>query len=400
MSPGEPVGESGEPAAESATAQWYRHFGTLDAPGSSPCYAEWAVGIAGDAELIRRIDQWPHHKRQPLLVLAAARFLGAQISPYRDFRKFLDQRWAAVSEIVLSRATQTNEAGRCATLLPSLAQISAAEGRPLALIEVGASAGLALFADRYGYEYVPEAASGNGAGTGTDAGAGSGSVTGTGSEGAGTEGGGARGGPGAGNTSTAHEDTTTRLVPAGARPGTYPVLRCVTSGPVPLPAALPEVVWRAGIDLNPLDVRNPDDVAWLEALVWPEQEFRLERLRQAIAIAREHPPLLVSGDLNEQLAGLAARAPEDAALVVFHSAVMAYLDAGGRARFRRTMADLAAERGCHWLSNEGHTVLAQADGSTVVPEMDDTRLRGRFLLLQDGQPAAIAGPHGQSLEWL
>ena len=169
---------------------------------------------------------------------------------------------------------------------------------------------------------------------------------------------------------------------------------------MPLPAEIPRVVWRAGIDLNPLDVRNPDDVAWLEALVWPEQEFRLERLRQAIAIARERPPLLVAGDLNEQLVALAGRAPADAALVVFHSAVMAYLDAGGRSRFRRTMADLAAERGCHWLSNEGHTVLAQADGSTVVPEMDDARLRGRFLLLQDGQPAAITGPHGQSLEWL
>ncbi|SKC05844.1 Uncharacterized protein conserved in bacteria [Arthrobacter sp. 49Tsu3.1M3] len=344
---------SGEPATDSATAQWYRHFGTIDAPGSSPCYAEWTVGIAGDAELIRRIDQWPHHKRQPLLILAAARFLGAQISPYRDFRNFLDQHWAAVSEIVLSRSTQTNEAGRCATLLPSLAQISAAESRPLALIEVGASAGLALFPDHYGYEYVPEA-----------------------------------------------EDARTTLVPAGAQPGTYPVLRCVTSGPVPLPAALPQVLWRAGIDLNPLDVRNPDDVAWLEALVWPEQEFRLERLRQAIAIAREHPPLLVAGDLNEQLAALAARAPEDAALVVFHSAVTAYLDAGGRARFRRTMADLAAERAATGSRTKGHTVLAQADGSTVVPEMDDTRLGGRFQLLQDGQPAAIAGPHGQSLEWL
>ena len=54
---------------------------------------------------------------------------------------------------MLSRATQTNEAGRCATLLPSLAAISAAEDKPLALIEVGASAGLALFPDRYGYEY-------------------------------------------------------------------------------------------------------------------------------------------------------------------------------------------------------------------------------------------------------
>ncbi len=75
---------AGEPGAgESATAQWYRHFGTVDAPGNSDCYAEWSVGIAEDPELLRRIDEWPHNKRQPLLMLAAARFLGAQISPYR-----------------------------------------------------------------------------------------------------------------------------------------------------------------------------------------------------------------------------------------------------------------------------------------------------------------------------
>jgi len=375
MSPAGPVAASGE----SATARWYRHFGTVDAPASSPCYAEWAVGIADDAELIRRIDRWPHHKRQPLLILAAARLLGAQISPYRDFRRFLDGHWAKVSEIVLSRATQTNEAGRCATLLPSLAQIAAAEGRPLALIEVGASAGLALYPDCYGYEFVAALPDDGDAGK---------------------RAGGGDGPDGGGHTAGAADARTTRLGPDGARPGTFPVLRCVTSGPVPLPAELPQVVWRAGIDLNPLDVRNADDVAWLEALVWPEQEFRRERLRQAIAIARERPPLLVAGDLNEQLIALADQAPADAALVVFHSAVTAYLDASARSRFRRTMEDLAAERGCHWLSNEGHTVLAQADGSNVVPEMDDARLHGRFLLLHDGEPAAITGPHGQSLEWL
>jgi hypothetical protein len=160
------------------------------------------------------------------------------------------------------------------------------------------------------------------------------------------------------------------------------------------------VVWRAGIDLNPLDVRNPDDVAWLEALVWPEQDFRRERLRRAIAVAQADPPLLVAGDLNDRLLGLAAQAPPDATLVVFHSAVMAYLDAEARDRFRGTMSRLAVERGCHWLSNEGHTVILQADGSSVVPEMDDERLRGRFLLLHNGTPVAITGPHGQSLEWL
>ena len=162
MSPAGPAARSGE----SATAQWYRHFGTFDAPGSSPCYAEWAVGIADDDELIRRIEQWPHNKRQPLLILAAARFLGAQVSPYRQFRSFLDDHWASVSEIVLSRATQTNEAGRCATLLPSLARISAAQGQPLALIEVGASAGLALYPDCYGYEFVASLPEDKGAGGG------------------------------------------------------------------------------------------------------------------------------------------------------------------------------------------------------------------------------------------
>ena len=115
-------------------------------------------------------------------------------------------------------------------------------------------------------------------------------------------------------TSTTPAPGVTRLAPAGAAPGSYPVLRCAVTGPVPLPAELPRVVWRAGIDLNPLDVRNPDDVAWLEALIWPEQDFRRERLRRAIAVARADPPLLVAGDLNDQLrrpgrAGAAGRHP-------------------------------------------------------------------------------------------
>ena len=338
------------PTGGAATAEWYRNFGAVDAPGSSDCYAEWALGVADDPELIGRIDQWPHNKRQPLLLFAAARFLGAGISSYPVFREFLDANWADVSRVALSRATQTNEVGRCATLLPSLALISAQQDRPLALIEVGTSAGLALFPDKYRYEFDD----------GT---------------------------------------TLTQLSPeAGADEA--PVLRCTTTGPVPLPRHLPSVAWRAGIDLNPLDVRNPDDVAWLEALVWPEQEFRRERLHRAIAIAQAAPPLLVAGDLNDKLPDLVEQAPSDAAVVVFHSAVMGYLSSSERARFQGIVRELAVSHGCHWLSNEGNSVIEQEDGSSVVPHLDEARLRGRFLLSQDGEPVAIAGPHGQSLEWL
>jgi hypothetical protein len=45
-------------------------------------------------------------------------------------------------------------------------------------------------------------------------------------------------------------------------------------------------------------------------------------------------------------------------------------------------------------------VIAQEDGSSVVPEMAADRLRGSFLLLHNGRPVGVTGPYGQSLEWL
>ena len=61
--------DGARPAESRAPPTWYRNFGSVEAPGSSPCYAEWTLGIAGDPQLIARIDRWPHHKRQPNLLI-------------------------------------------------------------------------------------------------------------------------------------------------------------------------------------------------------------------------------------------------------------------------------------------------------------------------------------------
>ena len=116
----------------------------------SACYEDWAHGVAGDPGTIALIDELPSPKRQPNLVFTAARFQGAPIGPYHLFRDWLHQHWLEVRATALTHATQTNEAGRCALHVPALAGI---EG-PLALLEVGASAGLCLYPDRYSYRYT------------------------------------------------------------------------------------------------------------------------------------------------------------------------------------------------------------------------------------------------------
>jgi len=159
-----------------------------------------------------------------------------------------------------------------------------------------------------------------------------------------------------------------------------------------MPSAVPEIAWRAGLDLNPLDVRNDDDMGWLRALVWPGQPERLARLRAAVAEARTDPPRVVAGDLLTALPALAAEAPRDATLVIFHTAVLAYIaDPDARDRFARAVRALNAV----WISNEAPFVFPDIAAKLSAPGP-----KGAFLLSVNGEPAAWTDPHGAWIEWI
>ena len=253
--------------------QLYEYFAE---GGDSPCFLEWALGVAGDPEVREWIETLPEDKQQPNLVFAAARWHGVPApGPYAGLRTALLSDDGTIRATILARATQTNEAGRLATLVPAFAMV--ADGDPIALLEVGASAGLCLYPDRWGYEWVTD-------------------------------------------------DGVRTAGPAA------PTLRCTVRGAGPLPSAPPTVAWRGGIDLHPLDVTDADQMAWLSMLVWPEHDDRREQLGRAIEIARTDPPEIVAGDLFDELPGQVERASQHGRVVVFHSAVIAYLeDAGARA---------------------------------------------------------------------
>ncbi len=53
-----------------------------------------------------------------------------------------------------------------------------------------------------------------------------------------------------------------------------------------LPATLPTVVERAGVDLNPLDPTNPEDALRLQAYLWPDQAHRMTLTKAAIKAAK------------------------------------------------------------------------------------------------------------------
>jgi hypothetical protein len=310
----------------------YLRFAEEEAKGRSPLYHEFARGVAYDRDLIALVSGVPSSQQQPNLLLASGRYLGDTSTDFASFRRFVLDHKQEIIQLLISRRTQTNEVGRAAVLMPAIAQLPG----PVALLEVGASAGLCLLLDRYCYHYDSQTV---------------------------------------------------------GDPRAVVQLTCQVEGPVPIPERLPEVLWRMGVDLNPLDVNDDDAMRWLESCVWPDQTHRIERLRAAIQIAREDPPAVLQGNLLDLTADVARQAPAEATLVIFHSAVLAYLSAEARARFANIVADLGAV----WLSNEGVGVV---DLKGVDSSSDLTDHALPFVLTQGSHPLALADPHGARLRWL
>ena len=329
---------TGLPPELEAVARHYRDF-AVATRGQSACFEAWSTAIADDHEVLAWIAALPRAKQQPNLLLAAARWHGVVApGPYAGLRDALLTDDGTLRTTILTRATQTNEVGRLATLVPAFARLAEDAGRPLALLEVGASAGLCLYPDRYGYAWPP----------------------------------------------------------VGNLAGPGPTLTCPATGPLPVPARPVEVAWRGGVDLQPVDAADDAAVAWLEVCVWPEQEERRERLREAVAVARADPPHLVRGDLFDLLRARVAVAAEHGPVVVFHTAVALYLDRAARERFVELMLDLVEAGACRWVSNEQQDILPSVT-ATAAGEADDWH---SFVQGVDGRAVAFTHQHGAGIRWL
>ena len=318
----------------------YRQFADTECKGYSDIYYGLALAVSGDDEMVGFIAEMP--VIQPNLFFASIQLLtGPEGVPGTGsaLRAFVQERGREIGEVMRSRHTQTNEVGRCSVLLPALPP------GPLALLEVGASAGLCLLLDRFHYELG-----------------------------------------------------STRIGDASS-----PVhLRCATAGTVPLPSAVPQVVWRRGLDIDPIDVHDDDAIRWLLACVYPDHHERRRRLEAAVGLARVHRPVVAAGDLVDGLPAALAAVPNDGQLVVFHSAVLTYVKPDRRQAFAGILADASRKRDIVWLSNEPPGVIP--DVAALAPPQSELRYLLARTRFTNGQRRdellAHAHVHGADLTWL
>jgi hypothetical protein len=229
-------------------AERYRRFADREARGRSPLYERFALGVAGDRQLVNLLERLPVAKQQPNLLFAAVLYLGGRQPHYGR----LPRLRAGPRRPGRGHRHGPPDPDQRGRPLRAAAAAAAHLPGPLALVEVGASAGLCLLPDRYAYDY--------------------------------------------GGTIVGDPAAPLRLA-------------CQPRGPVPIPTTLPEVVWRRGIDLAPVDLHDPDAVRWLECCIWPDQPERLARLQAAVQIAQTDPPEVVGGDLLELVGPVVAAAP-------------------------------------------------------------------------------------------
>lgn len=182
----------------------------------------------------------------------------------------------------LDSAPQTNEVGRSAVLMAGLLVVAHRFRLPLRLYELGASAGLNLLLDRYGYDL--------------------------------------------GGLKTGDAASPLQLAPEWKGP--------------PPPAADVRIAGRAGVDLNPVPL--PAGRERVIAYVWPDQPQRLRQLEAALGLA-DPGPALDRDDAADWIEAKLAPAPEPGMVrVVMHSVAFHYFSQPVQRRIEAHVAKAGA----------------------------------------------------------
>ncbi len=324
-----------------------------------PLYRQMCLTVSADEQLVRIANE-RRPGQQPATLLFAAVHVLVLADPMEDlarwypsidgplarppetvgpsFKEFCVRRREDVVGLLRERLVQTNVVRRAAALRLGLAHVARHTAEPLTLIEVGASAGVLLGFDRYRYRI-------------------------------------------AGRLWGQVDSPVEIAIEWRGDRETLPDLD-----------AIPVVARRFGIDLAPIDPRDPSDRRWLRALVWPGNERDWDLLEETLDLIASDPPTVIAGDAIEVLGDTRQADTGSGPVVVFHAATRAHVPNDRREAFDAAIRDLGNDRRLFRLSLESPSrpmkELAGSPGHLLeLADIDGGRVETR--------PLAVFAGHGE-----
>ncbi|WP_204292991.1 DUF2332 domain-containing protein [Micromonospora gifhornensis] len=286
-------------------------------PGQQPTFA--LFGAVHQLLLGGVVD--PLAAYYPSVVGGRARPVDADTG--RAFTRFCRTHADRIAAILATRLVQTNHVQRSLVTRLGLALLRRATAAPVCVVEVGCSAGLNLRADRYAFS-VGDSTVGVGD-----------STVGVGDSAVGV-------GVGVGDSTVGDSVSGGRW---SARGGSRVHIRADVPDGRLLPDLdrLPVVADVVGVDLDPPDLTDPEDRAWLRALVWPENAHQAALLAEAMRMVADDPPRVVRGDVADIGAEVAASLPAGLPRLVVHTATRIHVPVDRRPAFDAGVAAFAAD---------------------------------------------------------
>ena len=329
----------------------FKRFAIHECKGSSPLYESLSLKIADDSEMLELASEARAGQPVPNLLFGAVHYLimkgyshplaefypsmTQQLLPteniYPVFVDFCRQYSDKIIEQLRNKIVQTNEVNRCSYLYPVLSHIFKMANKPLALIEIGTSAGLQLFVDKYSYSFATEEVFGN-------------------------------------PESEVHLKSEIR--------GDKSLLNSCTHF---------DVATRIGIDLHINDVRNTEDYLWLKALIWPEHHERRELFEKAAGYVSNQTLRLIEGDGVEMLKSLGTDIPDEQVICVLHTHVANQMSAETKEELLKQIKEIGDQRPIFHLYNNIYDAKLHLDyyldGKESLNTIGETEGHGRWFTL-------------------
>jgi hypothetical protein len=293
-----------------ALSQRFENFSKLECSGSSDLYEFLSLKAANDSDLLQLSTYAREGQPAPNILLSAVHYLlltGTQhklkdffpsltkqpkkaADSYEAFKNFCSKYRDEIISLLQTKLVQTNEVRRCGYLYPCFSYLYAKSEKPLALIEIGTSAGLQLFWDKYRYSY---------------------------------------------NTGKVYGSLESNVLITSEYKG---------EKVPPISPNSPPVSHRFGLDLHINDVTDPEDKQWLEALIWPEHHERRELFNKAASCVNKKDAVFIEGDGVSLLPEIIKQIPDSSMICVFHTHVANQIPVALKNRLQETIRNIGQTR--------------------------------------------------------